>query len=345
MCRRMQRFDCLPEYIGKICMLLYITEIVSYGFLTVVLLVQLAFAQECAQTIPFSVSNQRIALGSSELGAGLLQARTGHLQLRIEGVDKVPTRRVLVLVDRSGSMATRDEVWSHTSKAAKTAEEVAENFVMQIPPGVFVGYGVFQGRLFPADGFARDSNTLQDNIRNAKEKIVGRKNGTAIYDALAEGLFLFGETQPGDVILLITDGGDNQSKHSSREIENSLKQADVQLFLLLVSGHMAVPEEIEARDALITMARQTGGMVHLLDAGNPAWGFDKPTAAAAQEINNFLHLQLLFSYRLRVAVPPSSKNTQRWTLAVRADADARWRDVKLSYPDRLQPCALPITTR
>lgn len=317
-----------------------------FTWLLVCLSWQLASAQECVRTIPYSVFNRAIELGSRELEPGLLQARSGHSQLRITSVDKIPTRRLLLLVDGSGSMAAMDKVWLHKSKATKTAEEVAEKFVSELLPRVPVAYGVFQEQLFLTGSFASDPRRLQDDIGSIKQKSLGaRKRGTAIYDALAEGLLLFGATQPGDAILLITDGEDNRSKHSSKEIENKLKQSGVLFFVLLVSEHIFNPLDSGARQALLDIPRQTGGMVNVLDAENPAWSFDKPTASAAQEINSFLHLQLLSSYRLHVAAPESSKKTQKWTLSVRADVDARWKEVKLSYPGRLAPCAISLPTR
>jgi hypothetical protein len=318
---------------------------VRYGLLLAVLLAPVAFAQECARTIPFSIFNTAVEQGSIGVDPGLLQARTGRSQLRITSVEKIPTRRLLLLVDGSGSMAAMDKFWLHKSKATKTAEEVAEKFVVEILPRVPVAYGVFQEQLFLAPGFASDAGRLQEDIRNIKQQSQGaRKKSTAIYDALSEGLLLFGETQPGDAILLITDGEDNRSKHSSKEIENRLRQSGVLLFLLLVSEHISNPLDFAGREALIDIPRQTGGMVNVLDAENPAWGFDQATAGAEHDMSSFLHQQLLSSYRLHVAAP-ESKKAQKWTLSLRADADARWKEVKLSYPDRLQPCAASLPTR
>jgi hypothetical protein len=138
----------LAKYIGKLCRLLYITEIVRYGLLTVILLVPVAFAQECARTIPFSFFSTVSELGAIELDPGLLQARTGRSQLRITSVDKIPIRRLLLLVDGSGSMAAMDKFWLHKSKATKTAEEVAEKFIVEILPAGFRGIWDFSGATF-----------------------------------------------------------------------------------------------------------------------------------------------------------------------------------------------------
>jgi hypothetical protein len=335
----------IAEYIGKLFRLLYITEIVRYGLLLAVLLAPVAFAQECARTIPFSISNIAIEQGSIGVDPGLLQARTGRSQLRITSVEKVPTRRLLLLVDGSGSMDEVDKLWLRKRKATKTAEKVAEKFIMEILPQLPVAYGVFKEQLFLTPGFASDAGRLQEDIRNVRKQSQGaRKKGTAIYDALAEGLLLFGETQPGDAILLITDGEDNRSKRSSKEIENRLRQSGVLLFVLLVSEHISGPLELAGREALIDIPRQTGGMVNVLDAENPAWGFNQGTAGAEHDMSSFLHERLLSSYRLHVAAP-ESKKAQKWTLSLRADADARWKEVKLSYPERLQPCAASLPTR
>ena len=115
--------------------------------------------------------------------------------------------------------------------------------------------------------------------------------------------------------------------------------------VLLVSEHLfSDPLELAGREALIDIPRQTGGMVNVLDAENPAWGFNQGTAGAEHDMSSFLHERLLSSYRLHVAAP-ESKKAQKWNLSLREDADARMKEFKLSYPDRLQPCAASLPTR
>jgi len=67
-----------------------------------------ALAQDCTQTLPINVLDQKMGTGVEALQSSLFQARMGDLSIPIIGVQKVEHRRVLVLVDQSGSMARRN---------------------------------------------------------------------------------------------------------------------------------------------------------------------------------------------------------------------------------------------
>ena len=114
--------------------------------------------------------------------------------------------------------------------------------------------------------------------------------------------------------------------------------------MLLVSGHISNPLDFARRQSLLDIPMQTGGMINILDAENPAWGFDNAEAVTEHDMSSFLHQQLLLSYRLHVAAP-ESKKAQKWTLSLRADVDSRMKEFNVSYPDRLQPCAASLPTR
>lgn len=294
------------------------------------------------QVIPFSVSGPVPAALQSDA----LQALSGKLSLRVTGVEQIHARRLLLLIDRSGSMDGDANIYSHKRKAIQTASRVVEKFLAELPGGISVEYGLFNQQLVLGDGFVSDAGALQKSLVETNERLSkSRKRSTAIYDAVLEGMKSFGDVQPSDAILVITDGEDNASRHSEKETEKLLLAAHVRLFVMLVAGHVSIPNEIPARNSLIAVAQQSGGVVEMLDAENPAWGFDQPTEAAARKLRQYMENQVLGGYLLRLAVPVSFTKEQKWSLSVRNDVDSRLKDLTLTYPKRLQPCTVFTVAR
>jgi hypothetical protein len=264
----------------------------------------------------------------------------------VTGVEEIHARRLLLLIDRSGSMEGDPNIYSHKRKAIQTASRVVEKFFAELPTGTSVEYGVFNQQLILGDGFFSDAVALQKSLVETEQRLLkSRKRSTAIYDAVLEGLKSFGEVQPSDAILVITDGEDNASRHSAREAEKLLLASHMRLFVMLMAGHVSIPDDIEARGWLIAVAQESGGVVHVLDAENPGWGFDQPTEAAARELRQYMEKQVLGGYLLHLSVPVSFTREQKWDLSLRKDVDSRLKDVTLTYPRRLQPCPAVTVAR
>jgi hypothetical protein len=315
---------------------------VRYSLIAVVLLLHVASAQECTQAIPISAPGPV----TTALQPEALQARSGKLSLRVTGVEQIHTRRLLLLIDRSGSMEGDADIYSHKRKAIQTASRVVEKFLAELPAGISVEYGLFNQQLVLGEGFISNAAALQKSLVETNERLSkSRKRSTAIYDAVLEGVKSFGEVQPSDAILVITDGEDNASRHSAKETEKLLLDLHMRLFVMLVAGHISIPDEIPARAGLIAVAQQSGGVVEMLDAEHPAWGFDQPTEAAARKLRQYMENQVLGGYLLRLAVPVSFNKEQKWSLSVRKDVDSRLKDLTLTYPKRLRPCTVFTVAR
>jgi hypothetical protein len=246
---------------------------VRYCLIVAVLLLHVASAQECTQVIPFSVPGPVPAV----LQPDALQARSGKLSLHVTDVEEIHTRRLLLLIDRSGSMEGDPNIYSHKRKAIQTASRVVEKFLAELPAGLSVEYGLFNQQLILGGGFFSNGVALQKSLVETEQRLSkSRKRSTAIYDAVLEGLKSFGEVQPSDAILVITDGEDNASRHTAREAEKLLLASHMRLFVMLMAGHVSIPDDLEARHWLIAVAQQSGGIVHVLDAENPGWGSISP---------------------------------------------------------------------
>lgn len=259
--------------------------------------------------------------------------------LNITELEQIHTRRLLILIDQSGSMAeVRDDFYSHDKKAIQVTAQVLNEMLGELSPGLSVEYGLFNDRWVFGDAFTSDSNALHNSIADVNNRFAKPGEGhTAIYDALHEGLMRFHATQPDDAILLFSDGGDNSSNRSARQLETELRTAGVRLFTILLAG-LSTPQLEEQRETLIGLTQRSGGIVHILDTTQAGWGFDKPSQAAAQELRRFWKEDLLNGYLLRVQVPAIYNKEQKWTLSINQSADPRLRNAVLLYPDRLRPC-------
>lgn len=86
----------------------------------------------------------------------------------------------------------------------------------------------FASRAQLAQGFTNDINRLRDHL--AFKPAAGE---TALYDAVYLGLREVKKGQnPKKVLLLITDGEDNHSRYSRREIQEFVRESDVQIYVI-----------------------------------------------------------------------------------------------------------------
>jgi VWFA-related protein len=99
---------------------------------------------------------------------------------------------------------------------------------------------------------------------------------------------------PRKAILIISDGGDNNSRYTSHEIESLVREADVQVYAMgvfqpSISGLLS-KEEVSGPKLLSQLAEQTGGRA--FTASNAS---DLPSVAARIAIE--LRNQYVLGYR------------------------------------------------
>jgi VWFA-related protein len=70
-------------------------------------------------------------------------------------------------------------------------------------------------------------------------------------------------------ILIISDGGDNSSRYTTREVKERVREADVQIYSIGIVESLQLrgrtPEEISGPWLLDDIARQTGGRLFEID--------------------------------------------------------------------------------
>jgi Ca-activated chloride channel family protein len=92
------------------------------------------------------------------------------------------------------------------------------------------------------------------------------------------------------VLFLISDGGDNHSRFTEREVRHLLDEEDVQIHAIGIHDHMASEEERRGPEVLESLARMTGGLHHMVDDIN-----ELPVMASKMSLA--LHDRYLLGYK------------------------------------------------
>jgi len=295
-------------------------------------------AQDCTQILPFNVLDQKTGNTVTSLRLELLQARMGELAVRITGIMPVEHRRVLVLVDKSGSMAPKNGPGSHQKEVLEITENTLTGLLKELPQGVSVAYGFFNDKAAFTEGFFHDFKDLQQAIADTRQKLLKPdQGGTALFDALHQAILRFETPQAGDVIVLLSDGGENKSKLAEGEFEKEMRRSGLRLALLFVNQHTTEYAEPFVQ-TILNLTDDTGGAVSSLDIDDFSWTSKKDVAANREAIRKFWTEEVLGGYTLQVQVPANFKKSKKWKVQLNAGTDAQLKHVTLQYPVKLEPC-------
>ncbi len=210
-----------------------------------------------------------------------------------------------VILDLSGSMA---------NKLGKAKQAALQFFKTANPQDEFflVGFNEHAELLSP---FTSNVEDLQTRMLSASAK--GR---TALLDAIYLGLSQMRGAQNGKrALLIISDGGDNNSRYNEKDIKRLVREADTQLYSIGIFDpfeyRSRTPEELNGPSLLSEMTDLTGGRAFTAENLN-----DLPDIAA--KIGEELRNQYVLGYH------PSNKAH-----------DARWRKIKIKLrtPKGLPP--------
>ncbi len=217
-----------------------------------------------------------------------------------------------VILDLSGSMA---------NKLGK-AKEAALQFCQTANPQdefFLVGFNERAQLLSP---FTSNVEDLQSRMLSASAK-----GKTALLDAIYLGLSQMRGAHSGKrALLIISDGGDNSSRYSEKDIKRFVREADTQLYSIGIFDpfeyRSRTPEELNGPTLLSETTELTGGRAFSVENIN-----ELPDIAA--KIGAELRNQYILGYR------PSNKTH-----------DARWRKIKikLRVPKGLPPLSVYAKT-
>jgi Ca-activated chloride channel homolog len=154
-----------------------------------------------------------------------------------------------LLVDTSGSMGVKIE----TSRQAvaqflKTMNAQDEAFLIE-----------FSDRAKLITEFTRQAADIESKLQSVESQGL-----TALLDAVDLGLHEMKKSRnPRKALLIISDGGDNNSRYTAQEIKDLVREADVQIYSMGVFERFPLlsltPAEVSGPHLLSELSEQTGG--------------------------------------------------------------------------------------
>jgi Ca-activated chloride channel family protein len=217
-----------------------------------------------------------------------------------------------VIFDLSGSMA---------NKVGKAKEAALQFFKTANPQDEFSLIS-FNDRAEVVSTFTSSVEDLQSRIVSASAK--GR---TALLDGIYLGLSEMRTARNAKrALLIISDGGDNNSRYNERDIKRLVREADTQLYSIGIFDpfeyRSRTAEELNGPSLLTEVTELTGGRAFTVENAN-----ELPDIAT--KIGSELRNQYILGYR------PSNKSH-----------DARWRKIKVKMraPKGLPPLSIYAKT-
>ena len=215
-----------------------------------------------------------------------------------------------LLFDISGSM--RNKIQKATEAAAaffKTSNPQDEFFLIE-----------FSDRPKLSVPFTSDPDEVYNRIAHIKP--FGR---TALLDAIHMAMGAMKQARNSrKALVIVSDGGDNRSRHSEREIKNAILESDLQVYAMGIFDSEDVPkhstEEQNGPKLLTELADESGGREYPVTSLN-----DLPSISA--RIGNQLRNQYLLGYS-----PLNAERDGKYRIIqVRLNRRVEIRDLRVSY--------------
>ena len=253
--------------------------------------------------IPVTVSDpsNRFVLGLDKQDFRVFEDGAEQKIKQVSGEDAPLS--VGILVDTSGSMGAKLEISRQAvDQFLKTMNAQDEAFLIE-----------FSDKAELISGFTRQTQNLDEKLTSVESRGL-----TALLDAVDLGLKEMKKAaNPRKALLIISDGGDNNSRYTAAEIENLVREADVQIYAMGVFETLpympTTAAEVLGPRLLSELARETGGRA-----------FPASSSADLPKIARRIGVELRNQYVL--AYSPSNQ-----------DRNGKFRhvDVKLKQPDGL----------
>jgi Ca-activated chloride channel homolog len=213
-----------------------------------------------------------------------------------------------IVLDVSGSMDTKIERARDAVVAMLTASNPQDEFFLM----------TFANRPTLVQDFTPNVDDIQGHLLFTKPK-----GSTSLIDAIVMAIsHMRSARYQRKALVIISDGGDNRSRYTEKEVKSLIKEADVLVYSIGVfDTEFRTKEERLGPELLATISGLTGASAYTLD--NP-----KHLPVVAEHIANELRNQYMLGY--------SPEESRR---------DGKWRKikVKLALPRGLQ--ALRVQAR
>lgn len=237
--------------------------------------------------VPVSVTdlNQRLVIGLQRDNFEVFEGKKPQ-EIKHFSREDAPIS-VGIIVDSSGSMSDKiDRVREAVNQFCDAANLEDEFFMITFAD---------QPRLVV--DFTNDPQEIQ------KELIfIQPKGRTSLLDAVYLGLEKMKEARYSKkALLIISDGGDNHSRYSERDVKAAVKEADVMIYSIgTFDRFVPTQEELLGPSLLSEITEPTGGRSFILEQPNQM-------PAVAQHIGTELRTQYVIGYR-----PQNAPRDGKW---------------------------------
>jgi len=295
--------------------------------------------------------------------------RRGRAVSSLRAVYSEGPRRVVVLLDISESMHGPEGKHSPQWEIARAA---ARSLLASLPSSSAVGLMTYADKTetrAPLSGDRRLAEEWLDS--NPGHQLASLKGHSAMYDAIEAAEKQLEPTQPGDVIYIITDAGENASKIRGSKVEKSLAEAGVRLFaFLLVPSGPGTSDEIDGANELRLLAIHSGGFMQVVLANDarrgeanpvnpeqmrPLWhafvrkgqlpvssgmAYDASTQEQIRLHTDLLNRWISSFYFLTFQIPEGELKPIHLDVAVIDSQGHKRNNMTLAYSRTLTPCAI-----
>lgn len=277
-------------------------------------------AQACSAFVVADPFDRKTSHGIDGLTAGDFEARIGGNSLSIVSIAQRFNSRLMVLVDVSGA--------SEDPSLGELVNGIATQ-ARQAPAGRAVAFGVFAEHAVFTKGFSASPAQRSTEIDQviAGSRSLGARS--ALFDSLHEAISTFRGSQPGDAILIVSDGVDNQSKRNGNDLGKELVHSGIRLLQVFRPRSRPVANDFRQ------VAREAGYDLRILisKTGGSYTGFRN------EQFFDFAWA----GYLLEIKVPSSLDKPKDWKLTLRGDAAKAHKDALIYYPWQLACPQAPAT--
>jgi len=289
-------------------------------FLWIILASCPAICQECSAYVVIDPFDAVSHIGIDGLQVADFEAKMDNALLPIANARQAFNSRVLIMVQANGS-AEDPEVM----KLVHTVAELAR----QASPLHPVAFGIYGERVVFTKGFIGNWDERRPAIDGVLQQINSIGKYGAVFDALHEGLALFGQPEPGDTVVLVGDGHDVKSHKNDRDLEKEFAEHHARLLATVFTREVA---EIHDLNRITKIERRMGETFALHELASFTGG--AYTRGLTPTLVDFAWA----GYLLEVKLPNNMDKLRSWKLQLRGEAAKAHKNAVIYQPFKLAPC-------
>ncbi len=275
---------------------------------------------ECATSIVVNARDKQ--------GKFLPSLQANDFRARFEGKDAAilsltkgtGARRVVIVLDKSGSMAGEAK--------RRAMQSIARELVHSVPENAQFALVVFAGHVSETIGFGHSSVEILAAIDRVSAS--PGEGQSALWDALLSSSELLGSGQKGDSVVVLSDGDESHSKSSRSTVEQAYLSKVVRIYFFEFIDHYFKSDENFSERDTVNLTLETGGIVQAVERFNAG-----ELLADAQHVEDELSNYYLLGVNL-----PALQKLSSLRLEVVDPTGKHRKGIELSFPKKVGACAV-----